>query len=96
MKARAVLILAVALGLAACGVGVEDPEGAAAAASHSSALTGTSAPETQGTAAGSGPMKDPSTVYLPQDPIPLFQAKPAVAGPVAPMPAAPVTTLTHN
>ena len=95
MKLWVVTIVAV-VAASGCGVGVDDPEYAAAMASSGAALEqdpsvgadpvtpSAEAPQTPATATPSV-IRDPSTVALPQDPIPVFEGKP-MGGGRGPMP----------
>ena len=86
MKLVAVAILAMVLATG-CGVGADESyDGQNLVASNGQALEAgpavgpdlppSSAPQTPGTTAP-GPLHDPSTVALPQDPIPVFEGRPA-------------------
>lgn len=91
MKRVAVAILAMVV-VSGCGVGADEYwDGEKLVSSSSSALTtgpdvgpqlpGTSGiPQPPGTTAPSG-TRDPSTVALPQDPIPVFEGRPATPPP---------------
>ena len=83
MKAMIVGLLAVAA-LSGCGVGLDDPEGqqAAAGSTRSAALMNTpNNPSADQPDLVKGPGLNPH-IALPQDPIPLFDAKVAPGQPV--------------
>lgn len=92
MKWTVAIVAASLLGLIGCGVGVDDPEGMAAAGydigTSASALTEEEPSEgedtstggsasTTGTAQSKTSLKDPGTVSAPQDPIPAVENQPA-------------------
>jgi hypothetical protein len=85
MKRVAVAMLAMVV-VSGCGVGADETyDGQNVVAAHGQALDGPDVgpalpgagiPQVTGTAAPS-PVHDPSTVALPQDPIPVFEGRPA-------------------
>jgi len=85
MKRVAVAMLAMVV-ISGCGVGADETyDGQNVVGTNGQALDGqdvgpviptTGIPQTTGTAAPS-PVSDPSTVALPQDPIPVFEGRPA-------------------
>ncbi len=96
----AVAILAVGV-LSGCGMGVDDfppPDGEVATGSDGQALEGDSPAlkggESPANSAPSSP-KDPGTVALPQDPIPLFEGKPLAPGGPLPNGMQPVDVTTQ-
>jgi hypothetical protein len=85
MKRVAVAMLAMVV-ISGCGVGADETyDGQSVVAANGQALEGpdvgpvlpgSAIPQVTGTAAPS-PVHDPSTVALPQDPIPVFEGRPA-------------------
>ena len=84
MKSLAFTFLA-AVAMSACGVGADEYYDGQNLVTQDQELTQRGPDVTaQNTSANATPKRDPGTVALPQDPIPLYEGKPVIPSPIMP------------